>query len=168
MQDITKQIEKFLMSKKAQFMSGPWGFIVSGMVGLLVCVLIGAYVAIPIIQGITSTSTHEDNNLNTTQNAWYSLTYDDLISLTVVNSSGTLTEGTDYHEDLSGGRINVTNDDDNDLLNASYSYYPDGYITGTPGTLMSHVPTMIAVGIFMLSVLLIGVGGYNIYQERKH
>lgn len=169
MQDVIEKIKKLLCSNKASFDSS-WKFIIIGMVGLLLSVLIGAYIVIPILQNVTTTGSYSEKGLNTTTDAWYSLVYDDLISLSAINSStgDTLIEGTDFKVDYTGGRINVTFDDDPSLgINTTYSYYPDSYVKGTAGTIISNVPTMVALGIFILSVLLIGVGGWNIYQERN-
>ena len=83
-------------NKKGQ-LGGPWGFIVMGMIGLLISTLIGVNIVIPILQNAST---------------------------------------------VAG-------------------------VTGTTKTILDYTPVMVALGIFMLSVLLIGVGGYNLYQERR-
>jgi len=104
------------------------------MVGALLALIL-VVTSVDFIYGRNTVQANTETNLalaSNNSNALTSLEFNDLAagSETVTNSSGsTLAETTNYILDDGAGTINVTNSADDGLLNMSYSYRPDGYLT---------------------------------------
>lgn len=116
-----------------------------------------AIIAISVIFGITSSATSISTMTNESfagvYNTYVSLGYDDLVSITGLrNSTGSnKTSGTDFIADLGGGRINVSNaNDNNGTYYIDYTFRPTGYINDSmTRSVVNYSPMMLALALFV-------------------
>jgi len=132
------------------------GSLISGIILVVVAITLITGLAFPIIKPVVQAQTETEDvikagAIGVAQNV--SLTYDDLVSLTITG----LTDGLNYSVDLTTGVI-LFNATAAGTYSASYDYYADNYLTNTSQRMLfSILGLALILGILYFLFSLFGL-----------